>query len=179
MKPFVQIAFPTGHVFEIPTAVIANDRAKSMQQRHPDEFPNLEAALEDTTELFKDSSYDVQDWARNNMNWSELEPQARLIRYAPAALDHINGCEWSLHDARAMVGELDGETIMRQPVEMVLNVMVLSQQLCNVTVLNGPDGKPYAAMALIIGTEPVIGTYLQAMQIVGNSLTGGQPAALN
>lgn len=179
MKPFTQIAFPTGHVFEIPTQVIADSRAKIMQQMHPDEFPTAESAMEDTVGLFTDSDYDIQDWARNNMNWSDLEPLARLIRYQPQALDHVNDCEWSHHDVRAMVGELDGETIMRQPVEMVLNTMALSQQLCNVTVLNGPDGTPYAAMALIIGDKNVIGAYVQAMQIVGNSLTGQQQPSIN
>lgn len=180
MKPFTRIAFPSGHVYEIDTAAIAQSRASSMQGLHPDEFPTLEAALEDTTELFKEDDFAIQDWARNNMNWSDLSQAARLIRFRPAILDHVNDCEWSHHEARAMIGEIDGDTVMQQPVEMVLNTMALSQQLCNVTVLNGPDGKPYAAMALIIGNEHVVGAYLQAMQLVGNSLTAvPQDAAVN
>lgn len=180
MKPFIQIAFPAGQVFEIATSVVAEDRAKAMQIAHPDEFPTIEAAREDTNELFKDDSYEIQDWARNNMNWPELAPHARLIRFTPPELDHVNGAEWSFHDAPAIVGELDGDTILAQPLEMVLSTMALSQQLCNVTVLNGIDGKPYAALALIVGNEHALGAYLQALQLVGNSLTAGQqPASLN
>jgi hypothetical protein len=174
MKPFIQIAFPSGHLYEIATDVVALDRAKTMQGLHGDEFPTLDSALEDTNDLFKEDANEIQDWARNNMNWSELAPQARLIRFAPPEVDHVNDCEWSYHDMPGMLGELDGDTIMRQPIEMVLNTMALSQQLCNVTVLNGEDGKPYAALALIIGNEHVVGTYLQAMQLIGNSLTAAQ-----
>jgi hypothetical protein len=179
MKPFTQIAFPSGPVFEIPTAVIAKNRASTMRELYSDEFATEESAMEDTVELFKASDYDIEDWARNNMNWStDLEPHARLVRFTPPALDHVNDAEWVFKDIPGMVGELDAETIMRQPVEMVLSTMAASQQLCNVTVLNDPNGKPHAAMALIIGNEHVIGAYVQAMQMVGDAITTSDQKSL-
>lgn len=174
MKPFIQIAFPSGHVYEVAAEVFAMNRAKNMQEMHADEFQSLETALEDTTELFNEDAVEIKNWACNDMKWSDLAPHARLIRFTPPDLDHFNGCDWSFHDMPGMLGELDGDTIMRQPVEMVLNTMAVSQQLCNVTILNGEDGKPYAALALIIGNEHVVGAYLQAIQLIGSSLTAAQ-----
>lgn len=177
MKAFLHITTPAGHVYELPTEPIAQHRAKAMLELHKDEFADIEAALADTRELF-DDSYQIKDWASNNMNWSDLSDAARLIRYTPPGDGDLwfNG-EFSYHDHQAMMGELDGATLMKQPVELVLNTMALSQQLCNVTVLNGPDGAPYAALALIIGNQPIIGSYVTALQFVGNQITGGVQAA--
>lgn len=171
MKPFIQIKLPTGHLYELPSEPIAQDRAKAMQMMHPDEFPTLESALEDSRELFKDDAWNVQDWAQNNMKLDEVLAHARLVRFTPPEQSLQDG-EWSYTDAPAMVGEIDGTTIMQQPVEAVLSVMAASQQLCNVTVLNNEDGKPHAAMALIIGNEAIIGSYITALQFVGNQITG-------
>lgn len=179
MKPFTQIAFTSGPVFEIPTDVIAKNRAATMREMHADEFPTESDAMRDTVEYFTDDNAMIEDWARNNMNWStDLEPSARLIRFTPPALDHVNDAEWSHNDMPGMVGELDAETIMRQPVEMVLSTMAVSQQLCNVTELNSPEGTPHAAMALIIGNANIIGAYVQAMQMVGDAITSGDAKPL-
>lgn len=173
MKPFTHIAFSSGHLFEIPTEVIAKNRAQAMLQAHPDEFTAIDEAMTDTVELF-DDNYAIEDWARNNMNWdTDLAPFSRLVRFTPPELDHVNA-EWSHEDHPAMVAELSGETILRSPVEMVISAMAVSGQICNMTVLNQPDAtgenKPYAAVALIIGNEHVVGAYAQAFTMVGNVL---------
>lgn len=183
MKPFTHVAFSSGHLFEIQTAVIAQNRAKAMLDAHPDEFKNIDEAMTDTVELF-DDNYAIEDWARNNMNWDkDLAPFARLVRFTPPELDHANA-EWSHVDHPAMVAELSGETILRSPVEAVISAMAVSGQICNMTVLNQPDesgeAKPYAAVALIIGNEHVVGAYAQAFTMVGNVLNPAQtPATLN
>lgn len=170
MKQFTQISLPTGHMYEVPTDVIAQHRAAVMLNAHPEEFPTLESALEDSRGLFKDSDYDIRDWALNNMNQDEVLANARLVRFTPPE-QSLNDGEWTHSDAPTMSGEIDGNTIMQHPVESVLSVMAMSQQLCNVTVLNNADGKPYAAMAFIIGNEAVISAYLTAMQFVGDKIT--------
>lgn len=171
MKQFTQISLPTGHMYEVPTDVIAQHRAAVMLNAHPEEFPTLESALEDSRGLFKDSDYDIRDWALNNMNQDEVLAHARLVRFTPPEQSLIDG-EWAHSDTPAISGEIDGSTIMQQTVESVLSLMAASQQLCNVTVLNNEDGKPHAAMALIIGNEAIIGSYLTALQFVGNQITG-------
>ena len=174
MKKYIQLTLNTGHVYEIPTSVIANNRAAAMMAAHPDEFATIESAMEDTTGLFTDDSWNIQDWAANNMNWPELLPDAKLIRFRPPVAQAWHEGEFAFHDAPALMGELDGETIMKQPVELVMHAMAMSGQLCNVTVLNGPTEQPYGAFVMILGNTPVINSYITALQFVGNQITAQQ-----
>ena len=173
MKPFVQIALSTGHVFEVKTEVIARDRAAAMLANHPDEFANLDEALVDTVELFDDAD-EIRDWALNNMNPPEYIGGARLIRFVAPEQD-FDTAEWSFHDHNAIMGELDGEQILRQPVEAVLSVLAAAGQLCNVTVLNGDDGKPFGMLAVVIGNEPIIGAFISTLQYTAGQLSDGAP----
>lgn len=177
MKKFLQITMSNGHVYEVPTSVIADNRATAMAALHPGEFATLSDAKEDTTALFDDDSFQIEDWAKNQMNWSEIVPHAKLIRALPRSSGWPN-VEVTYHDHQALLGELDGDVIMSQPVELIMHTMATSGQLCNVTVLNGQDGKPYAAMALMFGNEAVINSYLTGLQFVGQQLTMGAQAAL-
>ena len=174
MKPFIQIALPSGHVYQIETSVIAELRAKVMLSLHADEFPTIAEALADTVEYF-DDDYSVCDWATSNMKPEDYMPSARLVRFTPPEADYANA-DWTLREHAAPVAELSGDEILRHPVESVFSVMAASGQLCNVTVLNMPDGKPYAAMVLIIGNEAVVGSYINALQITGELITGSAAA---
>jgi len=176
MKPFIQIALTTGHVYEVATEVIAQNRAKAMLELHKDEFANIEEALADTRELF-DDGYEVSDWAKNNMNPSDYLPTARLVRFTPPEQDFVNSAEWTHHDHAALVGELDGEQVMRQPVEAVMTAMGASGQIANVAVMHGADRKAFGAIAVFLGPDPVVGSFIQAIEFTANHLTGGAPAA--
>lgn len=175
MKPFIQIALTSGQVYEIPTQVIAANRAKVMLDSHKDEFPDLEAAMTDTVELF-DDNYEVRDWALNNMNPEDYMPSARMVRFVPPEQD-FNTAEWSHHDAPAIVGELDGEQIMRQPLEAVFSTMASANQICSVTVISGPDGKPFAGVGVFIGSEAIVNTYARGLATVTQHLTA-KPAEI-
>lgn len=179
MKQFIHITLPSGHVYEIPTAVIANNRAAYYAENRKDEFPTLQAALEDTIGLFDDAT-EIAEWAANNMNWDEIEPNARLIRYINKPTPWHEG-EWSFHDQPALTGDIGDDDILKVPVELVLHSMVARRMLCNVTVLNGPDGEPYAALAMILGNRPILNTYMRGLEIMGNSIMGtastGQPSS--
>ena len=177
MKPFIQISMPNGMVFEIPTQVIADHRTACMQEAHPEEFHTLEAASEDTRELFTEDSWHIKDWAANNMNWDELQPHAKLIRFKQDTDHQWYEGEFTYHDMPALLGELDGATIMHQPVELIMQTMATASILCNVTVLNGANGQPCGAFALIVGDAGVVNSYLTALQFTGNVLTGQDDAA--
>lgn len=168
MKQFTQITLATGHVYELPTEVIAQHRAEVMQRLHTSEFPTLESALADTHEVFQDHS-EISDWAQNNMNPDDYLHAARLVRYTPPIQDFANA-NWSHSDQPAIIAELDGAAIMQQPVEAVLTAMAVSNQLVNVTVLNNDAGEAFAAMALMIGNEQVIGAFAKALEITANHL---------
>lgn len=74
------VAMPDGSRWAVPLMVIATDRAKHYAQ----EFDgDLERSLaEDTLPLFDADPYQAHDWAANNMNWSDVNGEARI--YEPA-----------------------------------------------------------------------------------------------
>ena len=176
MKLITRIALETGHIYELPTQVIAENRAKTMQELHPDEFKTIEESMADTVELF-DDAYEVSDWAKNNMNPNDYMGMARLVRFTPPTRDFSNAAEWTQHDAPTLVGELSGAEIMQHPVESVLGTMAASRQMCSMTVLNGEDGKPYAMVALIIGAENVVNTYLKGIAYLSDQIVASDKQA--
>lgn len=178
MKPFIQLTLSSGHVFEVPTEVIAQDRAKVMQSLHPLEFPKLEDALTDTRELFEDS-YEVREWALNNMDHEDYISVSRLIRFVPQELP-ISSAEWSYHDHPATMGEMDGEQILRSPVEAVISSMANANQLCNVSVLNDKDGAPFALLALCHGSPKEIAMFITGLQFISERATNdaGAPSTI-
>lgn len=173
MKPFTRVQVSTGHVFEIATEVIANDRAAAMLANHPDEFANLDEALADTVELFDDSD-EIRDWALNNMNPDEYISRSRLVRFL-APEQEFDSAEWSYHDMPTIVGELDGEQILHQPVEFVLSTMAASRQMVSVTVLNDGESKPFGAMVMILGDKPILDDFIAALQFIAGRLAGNTP----
>lgn len=165
MKPFFQITLATGHVYEVPAAVIAENRAKVMLELRTDEFKTIEEAMTDTVEMF-DDAYEVVDWAKSNMNPEDYLPKARLIRFNQPERDFTNA-EWSAADSAAMMGEMEAGQIMSSPVDYVLSVMSASGQACNVTVMSDHQTRePFAAVAVILGCEKIIGSYVETLQMV-------------
>ncbi|WP_457091424.1 hypothetical protein [Microvirga sp. P5_D2] len=79
---FLTLEMSNGEVWGIPLEVIARDRAEN----YKDEFDNdVERSLaEDTLPLFEDDPWNAQDWAANNMNWSDVAEYAVKLKEAPA-----------------------------------------------------------------------------------------------
>lgn len=166
MKPYFQITLATGHVYEVPTKVIAENRAKAMLEAHPDEFKTIDEAMADTVELFDDDDYSVGDWAKNNMNPGDYLPRSRIIRFNEPERDFANA-EWVGAATQAMMGEMEAAQIMGAPVDYVLSVMSASGQACNVTVISDHETRqPFAAVATIVGGEKTIGAYVETLQMV-------------
>lgn len=71
-----------GSKWGVPVGIIARDRAG----HYAHEFGgDIEQSLaEDTIPLFENSHYDIEDWAVNNMNWSDVSDYAVKISDAPA-----------------------------------------------------------------------------------------------
>lgn len=114
--------------------------------------------------------------AANNMNWSDLEQHARLIRFTPPDMREWYTGEFSYHDLPSMLGEVDGASLMQQPLELTLNVMAASGQLCNISVMNAPDGQPFAAVAVMLGNNAVLNPFLTALQYVAGQFAPAAPA---
>ena len=77
MKTNYKIKMSNGHEYKIPVAVIARDRAKN----YAEEFDgDIERSLnEDTIPLFESDEYEIEDWAKNNMDWADVLPYATRI----------------------------------------------------------------------------------------------------
>ncbi|EHK0699987.1 hypothetical protein ICL29_004113 [Salmonella enterica] len=81
------VTMPDNSVWQVPTEFIARHRAAYYAQEHGITF---EESLEQyTLPLFYDDSYEIQDWAENNMNWADVEPHATMIR--PGEVDYNDG----------------------------------------------------------------------------------------
>lgn len=75
------IQLPDQSVWGVPIAMIAQDRAK----HYAHEFDgDVERSLaEDTLPMFEDDTYNIEDWACNNMNWSDFAEHQVKISDAP------------------------------------------------------------------------------------------------
>lgn len=78
MKKALRVTMPDGSKWDVPVLFIAQDRA----QHYAGEFSgNVEMSLsEDTLPLFEDDDYEIEDWAVNNMNWSDVAGQAKIVK---------------------------------------------------------------------------------------------------
>lgn len=84
------IQMPDGKYFAIPITVIIKNRATY----YMDEFDNdLDKSIkEDTLPLFESDNYEIADWAKNNMNWVDVEDYAVEIDMRPSkCFDYQNG----------------------------------------------------------------------------------------
>ena len=82
MKKYMTVIVSDGSTWGVPVEMIARDRAAN----YADEFDgDIERSLsEDTLPLFEDDDYQIQDWAVNNMNWSDFDGHQVKIADAPA-----------------------------------------------------------------------------------------------
>jgi hypothetical protein len=76
MEKYLRVNMPDGSKWDVPVSAIANHRA----EHYKNEFDgDLQRSLdEDTTPLFEFDHYEIEDWASNNMNWSDVERVATL-----------------------------------------------------------------------------------------------------
>lgn len=90
------VTMPNGEKWSLPVNVIAEHRAK----HYAHEFDgDVEKSLkEDTAPLFEYDYYEIKDWARNNMNWSDVESSVTLI--STNQVDYQDG--WINGDAEVL-----------------------------------------------------------------------------
>ena len=71
MHKLMTVEMPDGSKWGVPVEMIARSRAT----HYASEFGgDVEASLaEDTLPLFESEDYEIEDWAKNNMNWSDFD----------------------------------------------------------------------------------------------------------
>jgi hypothetical protein len=71
----IKIRFPNGEIFYISGIVIAESRANYYSDIDDYEIGSSEWDAE--VQFALNSEFELEDWMRNNMNWSDIEPHAR------------------------------------------------------------------------------------------------------
>ena len=81
MHKMMTVEMPDGSKWAVPVEMIARSRAT----HYADEFDgDVDRSLtEDTTPLFESDDYEIQDWAVNNMNWSDFDGHQVKVSDAP------------------------------------------------------------------------------------------------
>jgi hypothetical protein len=89
MKRFLIVEMPDGSKWSVPTRVIADSRST----HYASEFGGSvqRSYSEDTKPLFDEDEYEIQDWAANNMNWSDVEKVAVRLAEESASVDYQEG----------------------------------------------------------------------------------------
>lgn len=82
MHKYMTIELPDGSKWGVPVAMIARHRAGYYAY----EFGgDVERSLaEDTIPLFESDDYEIQDWAVNNMLWSDFDGHQVQLECAPS-----------------------------------------------------------------------------------------------
>jgi hypothetical protein len=77
MQKYYVFTCSNGERWRVPLEIIARHRA----EHYKHEFGNsLERSLaEDTMPLFENDGFEISDWARNSMDWSDVKLHAEKI----------------------------------------------------------------------------------------------------
>lgn len=78
-KKHIFINMPDGLTYAVPVELVARNRAEyyACKEYNGDVAKSL---IEDTLPLFSDDSYEILDWAKNNMNWDDVEKDAIVVK---------------------------------------------------------------------------------------------------
>jgi len=82
---YLKVIFSNGDTFEIQGSVIARNRAEYYAKEDPDTTYQLEY------EFTLHDDYELEDWAKNNMNWEDVEYFAKKV---PSQIIDYND-EWT------------------------------------------------------------------------------------
>ncbi|WP_445344797.1 hypothetical protein [Acinetobacter bohemicus] len=76
-----------GSKWAVPVRIIAESRASYYADA--DDISVEESLNDDTVPLFESSTYEIHDWAANNMNWKDVVKHAFQI--SPPEVDYEDG----------------------------------------------------------------------------------------
>lgn len=72
---YYQVESENGEQWRVPIDAIVQNRSEYYAEKDNVSYEEAEA---ETIELFNSDTYEIEDWARNNMNWSDVSGQAIL-----------------------------------------------------------------------------------------------------
>lgn len=84
----IQVTMGDGSVWEVPADLVAEPRARYYAEADAKHGADFETAYQH--ELRVQDADDIIDWAHNNINWSDVQDQAVMVK-PPSATDLQDG----------------------------------------------------------------------------------------
>ena len=93
----LRVTFSNGEVYDIPAEYIARQRAgyyinNDIAQGDVEE-KDRESAIQKEIEYALEDSYEIYDWAANNMNWEDVKDEATFVDAPVLEIDYEK--EWT------------------------------------------------------------------------------------
>ncbi|EOZ5069331.1 hypothetical protein ACQRVR_004823 [Enterobacter cloacae] len=73
----LHVTMPDSSVWAVPVQLIATHRAEHYAKEFGGDL--YRSLAEDTLPLFRSDDFEIEDWAANNMNWSDVQHAAKCI----------------------------------------------------------------------------------------------------
>lgn len=77
-EKFLKVTMLNGSKWKVPIHIIAEHRARFYSEMNSISFSD--SLYNDTLPVFEDDYSEVEDWASNNMDWSDVEKYAIQIK---------------------------------------------------------------------------------------------------
>ncbi len=81
MHKYLTVKMPDGSVWGVPVEMIARNRAAHYAHEYDGDIE--QSLAKDTGPLFESDDYMIEDWAENNMDWSDFDGHQVKISDAP------------------------------------------------------------------------------------------------
>lgn len=82
MHKLMTVTMPSGEIWGVPVGMIARSRATHYASEFGDDVER--SLTEDTIPLFESDDYAIQDWAVNNMHWSDFDGHQIKVADSPS-----------------------------------------------------------------------------------------------
>lgn len=162
MKPYLNVKFADGYIYEVPTIVIATDRANHFHANYKEEFPTFDDALKETVAVF-DDTFEIEDWAKNNMNWEEIEPHSKIIGFEPPERSWFESEIEFVDEPTNLTPPSKEENLLSVPLIFALSRIALMNRFCSIVGLDAEDSSTVAAFVLIKGGPDVVDFYTKGL----------------
>ena len=85
----LRVTMPDGSRWDVPVEIIARNRAENYKNEFHDSVE--ESLAEDTIPTFLEDTFEIEDWAANNMNWSDVKHLAVKVNEPLPVIDWEEG----------------------------------------------------------------------------------------
>jgi hypothetical protein len=162
--PYINLSFPSGNTYQIPTLIVVRDRANQEAEEcaTDDIVIDREAALLKWTEYFTNNPKRCLDWLRDNMTMDEVIPHARLVACDPPP-ELWSDVDARLHREIEKLPPITPESFYRVSAHAFMQDASNSGQALKVNGIVDEAGVVRAAICVLQGDPRIIDGYLDAM----------------